>query len=77
MTVSILEHNSNPNAHPDIRELLENAGPNFETDETLTLENGILSVNTTDAATEEDPRPITSQGVYNEFAVIHALLKTI
>lgn len=58
-------------------EAAEGGGVAFEVDETLTLENGILSVNTTDAATEEDPRPITSQGVYNEFAVIHALLKTI
>ena len=58
-------------------EAAEGGGVAFEVDETLTLENGILSVNTTDAATEEDTRPITSQGVYNEFAVIHALLKTI
>ena len=49
----------------------------FETDKTLTLENGVLSVNTTDEATESDIRPITSQGVYAEFAVINALLKTI
>lgn len=52
-------------------------GVNFETDETLKLENGILSVNTANAATEADQRPITAQGVYNEFAVINALLKTI
>lgn len=53
-------------------------GTSFETDgKTLTLENKVLSVNTTDEATEFDPRPITSQGVYGEFAVINALLKTI
>lgn len=53
------------------------SGVNFTPDETLTLEGGTLSVNTTDAATEHDVRPITSQGVYNEFAAINALLKTI
>ena len=58
-------------------EAAEGGGVAFEVDETLTLENGILSVNTTDSATEDDARPITSQGVYNEFAVINALLKTI
>lgn len=52
-------------------------GVDFTTDETLTLENGVLSVNTTDAAVSDDPRPITAQGVYNEFAVLNALLKTI
>lgn len=56
----------------------EAGGISFEVDETtLTLANGILSVNATDAATKDDARPITSQGVYNEFAVINALLKTI
>lgn len=56
----------------------DTGGVNFTTDETLTLsEDGVLSVNTTDAAEEDDPRPITAQGVYNEFAVINALLKTI
>lgn len=53
-------------------------GMNFTTDKTLNLsKDGVLSVNTTDEATEFDPRPITSQGVYGEFAVINALLKTI
>lgn len=54
-------------------------GVNFTTDETLTLnsETGVLSVNTTDEASETDLRPMTAQGVYSEFAVINALLKTI
>lgn len=54
-------------------------GVNFTTDATLTLDpdTQVLSVNTADEATEFDPRPITSQGVYSEFAVINALLKTI
>ena len=48
-----------------------------DTDVTLKLEDGVLSVNTTDEAKQDDPRPITAQGVYNEFAVINALLETI
>lgn len=53
-------------------------GTTFEPDENnLTLIDGVLSVNTTDEVTESDPRPITAQGVYGEFAVINALLKTI
>ena len=52
-------------------------GVNFTTDETLLLENGVLRVNTVDAALKSDVRPITSQGVYGEFAVINALLKLI
>lgn len=54
------------------------SGVDFTTDETLILdENKVLRVNTTDAAAENDVRPITAQGVYNEFSVINALLKTI
>lgn len=52
-------------------------GVDFTTDETLVLEGGVLRVNATDAAIGNDPRPITAQGVYNEFSVINALLKTI
>lgn len=44
---------------------------------TLDTATNTLSVNTTDTAVSNDARPITSQGVYNEFAVINALLKTI
>ena len=49
----------------------------FETDATLKLENGILSVNTIDEVVEDDARPITSGAVYNEFSMAVALLKTI
>lgn len=44
---------------------------------TLNPSTNTLSVDTTDTPGETDARPITSQGVYNEFAVINALLKTI
>ena len=43
----------------------------------LNTATNTLSVDTTDTPAETDARPITSQGVYNEFAVINALLKTI
>lgn len=56
---------------------LSGGNVDFQVGETLKLENGILSVNTTDTAVKDDPRPITSQGVYNEFAVINALLAII
>lgn len=48
-------------------------GPGLKLDEATNK----LSVDTTDTAVSDDARPITSQGVYNEFAVINALLKTI
>lgn len=53
------------------------AGVQFETDETLRLENGILSVNTADRAEEDNTLPITSAAVYTQVGNIEALLKTI
>lgn len=52
-------------------------GVSFEPDETLTLKDGILAVNTADEPVEDDVRPITSGAVYNEFSKAVALLKTI
>lgn len=54
-------------------------GVDFTTDDkTVSLSpDNVLSVMTTDQAVSNDPRPITAQGVYNEFAVLNALLKTI
>lgn len=54
-------------------------GTSFTTDDkTVSLSpDKVLSVMTTDQAVSNDPRPITAQGVYNEFAVLNALLKTI
>lgn len=52
-------------------------GVDFETDDTLNLENGILSVNTTDDVEEHNDLPITSHAVYNEFSKAVALLRTI
>lgn len=53
------------------------AGVDFETDDTLKLENGILSVNTTNQMEQDNTRPITSAGVYATVGNIEALLKTI
>ena len=52
-------------------------GVSFETGETLTLKDGILSVNTTDQMEQDNTLPITSAGVYATVGNIEALLKTI
>lgn len=52
-------------------------GVNFTTDETLKLENGVLSVNTVDAVEEDNTLPITSAAVYQTVGNIEILLKTI
>jgi hypothetical protein len=49
----------------------------FETDETLIMKDGILSVNTTDQMEQDNTLPITSAGVYATVGNIEALLKTI
>lgn len=57
--------------------LVENPPQQFETDETLTLKDGILSVNTTDQMEQDNTLPMTSAGVYATVGNIEALLKTI
>lgn len=53
-------------------------GTVFQPDnETLLLENGVLRVNTADAAEEDNTRPITSAAVATQLGNIEALLKTI
>lgn len=53
-------------------------GVNFEVDEnTLRLEDGVLSVNTTDRMEADNTQPITSAGVYTQVGNINALLATI
>ncbi len=49
----------------------------FIPDSTLTLRNGILSVNTADRAEEDNTLPITSAAVYTEIGNINVLLETI
>lgn len=53
-------------------------GVSFEVEEeTLSLEDGVLSVKTVNAAIKDDARPITSGAVYEEFSKAVALLRTI
>lgn len=52
-------------------------GVQFETDKTLTLKDGILSVNTTNHMEQDNTLPITSAGVFATVGNIEALLKTI
>lgn len=49
----------------------------FETDETLTLKDGILSVNRAEKVEEDNTLPITSAAVFAEVGNINALLATI
>lgn len=53
------------------------SGIDFKTDETLTLKDGVLSVNTTDLMERDNTLPITSAGVYATVGNIEALLNTI
>lgn len=52
-------------------------GGNVETDETLIIKDGVLSVNTTDQMEQDNTLPITSAGVYATVGNIEVLLKTI
>jgi hypothetical protein len=49
----------------------------FEIDDTLKMDRGVLSVNTINEVVEDSHRPITSGAVYEEFSKAVALLKTI
>ena len=49
----------------------------FQTDETLTLKDGVLSVNTTNDMEQDNTLPITSAAVFAEVGNINALLETI
>lgn len=56
---------------------LDDVGTTFTTDETLTLENGVLSVNTATEVEADNTLPVTSAAVYTEVGNINALLETI
>lgn len=53
------------------------SGTYFRPDETLTLENGILSVNTAKVVEQDNTLPVTSAAVYTEVGNINALLESI
>ena len=52
-------------------------GTSFETDETLSLENGVLSVNTAKSVEFDNTLPVTSAAVAAQVGNIEVLLKTI
>lgn len=52
-------------------------GTAFETDETLTLKDGVLSVNTADVVEADNTLPVTSAAVQITVGNIDALLQTI
>lgn len=59
------------------KQIKELSGAGYEIGHGLKLEDGVLSVDTTDSAEQDNTRPITSGGVYKEIGNIEALLKTI
>ena len=76
-----LENNLDEQVESSIEEYLKEnppgGGVDFETDSTLTLKDGILSVNTTNDMEQDNTLPITSAGVYATVGNIEVLLKTI
>lgn len=56
---------------------LNSGGAAFETDETLSLDNGVLSVNRAQSVEQDNTLPITSAAVYQTVGNINALLGTI
>lgn len=52
-------------------------GTSFTTDNTLTLKDGVLKVNTTNECAADNTLPITSAGVYTQVGNIAVLLDTI
>jgi hypothetical protein len=62
----------------ELVEVPESGGDvDFQVDETLTLKDGVLSVNTTNDMEQDNTLPITSAGVFVTVGNIEALLKTI
>ena len=71
-----------PDQHPmsaitGLEDALKNAGTKFTTDETLTLKDGVLKVNTATSAEGDNTLPITSAAVAETVGNIEILLKTI
>lgn len=52
-------------------------GTSFTTDETLTLENGVLKVNTTNEVAADNTLPVTAAAVHTQIGNIEILLGTI
>lgn len=60
-----------------VYEALRNAGTSFETDDTLTLKDGVLKVNTANVVEEDNTLPVTSAAVHVTVGNIEALLEII
>lgn len=74
---AILSGHAGFTAHMVGERVSPNSGIQFTIDESLKLENGVLSVNTTNQMEQDNTLPITSSGVYATVGNIEALLKTI
>lgn len=66
-----------PDLYAQLLEQIASGGAGFETDETLTLANGVLSVNTADVVEQDNTLPVTSAAVHVTVGNIDALLNTI
>lgn len=68
-----------PDSNGNVEITIPDSGGNvdIQVDETLTLKDGVLSVNTTDQMEQDNTLPMTSAGVYATVGNIEALLKTI
>ena len=60
-----------------VKEDIQSAGTNFTTDNTLTLKDGVLKVNTANDAEADNTLPITSAAVHVVVGNIDALLDLI
>lgn len=63
--------------NPDPVNIKGKDGTTFETDKSLTLKNGILSVNTANVVEKDNTLPVTSAAVNTTVGNINALLATI
>lgn len=63
--------------NPEPVDIKGESGTKFETDETLTLKNGILSVNTAKEPQPDNTLPITAAAVAQTVGNIEILLQTI
>lgn len=60
-----------------VYDALRNAGASFDTDETLTLKDGVLKVNTAAVVEADNTLPVTSAAVHVTVGNIEVLLETI
>ena len=56
---------------------VQNSSGNYTAGQNIDITNGVISVITTNTATEDGTRPITAGGVYNIVGNIEAILQTI